>query len=535
MGLGIAVQAPFFRLHFTQVSMKSMPAQLSSTRVFLRNAALSYGSGGTVRAPSSTMALTVLALSVLLHSTAAAQPPAAPPKAAKPQPAEWRLAGSDREAYAMEAKGKATDAAGAAMTLRCVNPQSTGFGTVASSVPADAYRGRPVTLAAEVQTAGAKGGASLWLRIDAGEKMLLLENGMDQPLRGDTAWTRRVVTLPVPADATSLVFGVLILPGGGSVTARNLRLEAGPALAAGGPIARKAARVLDAAITIVRENALRADTVDWAKVEPELRAIAGGASKPSDVYPAINMLLAKLGDNHSHFMPPAAASQFKSEGAQNPPADVRDSDGVGYIGVPTYRGIDAEAGRTYARRAHQAMAGVTSSAPCGWVVDLRTNGGGNMWPMLSGLRPLVGDGLLGSFERGNGESTRWTAADARFNVAPPAALRGLESAWVAVLTGPRTGSSGEFVTIAFRGRPRTRSFGLPTAGLSTSNSNFPLPDGSIILLTTAVGADRTGKRYGAEIEPDEVVDGVKPAWPGDDPTLSAAVRWLKQSSGCGKS
>ena len=475
-------------------------------------------------------ALVLFVLALALQGVAAA-----PPQAAKPQPGEWRLAGSEREAYAMEAKGKATDAEGAAISLRCVNSQSTGFGTVATSVPADAYRGRPVTLAAEVQTAGAKGGASLWLRIDAGEEMLLLENGMDQPLRGDTAWTRRVVTLPVPAEATSLVFGVLILPGGGSVTARNLRLAAGPALAAGGPIAPEAAKVLDAAITIVRENALRADSVDWVKVEPEVRALAAGASKASDVYPAIDMLLAKLGDSHSHFMRPAATSQFKSDGAQNPPADVRAMpDGIGYIGVPAYRGVDAEAGKAYARRAHEAIAGVKSSAPCGWVVDLRTNGGGNMWPMLGGLRPLLGDGLLGSFERGNGEGAKWTAADARFDVAPPPALRGLESAWVAVLTGPRTASSGEFVTIAFRGRPRTRSFGLPTAGLSTSNSNFPLPDGSMILLTTAVGADRTGKRYGAKIEPDEVVVGLTPAWPGDDSTLAAAVRWLKQSSGCGK-
>jgi len=303
---------------------------------------------------------------------------------------------------------------------------------------------------------------------------------------------------------------------------------------AGGPIAPEAAKVLDAAITIVKEHALRADTVDWARVEPEVRAAAGGASKPADVHPAIQMLLERLGDNHSHFMPPAATSEFKSAGAQNPPADVRTlPDGVGYIGVPAYRGSDPDAGRAYARRAHEAIAGVAKSAACGWVVDLRKNGGGNMWPMLSGLRPLVGDGLLGSFDRRNGESTKWTAADPRYDVAPTAALRGLESAWVAVLTGPRTASSGEFVTIAFRGRPRTRSFGLPTAGLSTSNSTFPLPDGSMIVLTTAVGADRTGRRYGTEIEPDEVIDGVEPAWPGDDPTLSAALRWLKQSSGCG--
>jgi C-terminal processing protease CtpA/Prc len=156
-----------------------------------------------------------------------------------------------------------------------------------------------------------------------------------------------------------------------------------------------------------------------------------------------------------------------------------------------------------------------------------------MWPMIAGLTPLLGSGVLGSFEGRDGKSDKWTAADPRFAVAPPPALNDLQSAWVAVLTGPQTGSSGEFVAIAFRSRPRTRSFGLPTAGLSTSNDTFPLPDGSMIALTTAVGADRTGKRYGGQIEPDEIVEAGKPAWPGDDATLAAAVRWLKQASRCG--
>ena len=68
-----------------------------------------------------------------------------------------------------------------------------------------------------------------------------------------------------------------------------------------------------------------------------------------------------------------------------------------------------------------------------------------MWPMLGGLRPLVGDGLLGSFEGRSGKSKKWTATDPQFDVAPPAALNDLESAWVAVLTGPQTASSGEIV------------------------------------------------------------------------------------------
>ena len=90
------------------------------------------------------------------------------------------------------------------------------------------------------------------------------------------------------------------------------------------------------------------------------------------------------------------------------------------------------------------------------------------------------------------------------------------------------------MTIAIRGRPRTLSFGLPKGGLSTGNDTFSLPDGNMTLRTTAVGADRTGERYGEKIEPDGVVEAARPAWPGDDRTLAAVVPWLKQSSGCGK-
>jgi C-terminal processing protease CtpA/Prc len=153
-----------------------------------------------------------------------------------------------------------------------------------------------------------------------------------------------------------------------------------------------------------------------------------------------------------------------------------------------------------------------------------------MWPMLAGLKPFLGNEGLGTFERPDGSSPKWVAGD-HVGVEPPAALAGLERAWVAVLTGPRTASSGEAVAIAFRGRPRTRSFGQPTAGLSTANGEYPLPDGAMIFLTDAVEADRTGRRYGDAIEPEERMEADTNAV---DVTLLAATRWLKQSSGCGK-
>ena len=63
------------------------------------------------------------------------------------------------------------------------------------------------------------------------------------------------------------------------------------------------------------------------------------------------------------------------------------------------------------------------------------------------------------------------------------------------------------MTISFKGRARTRSFGSPTTGVSTPNGTFALPDGSMIVLTTAIEADRTAKTYGQIVGPDEVVDG----------------------------
>lgn len=290
--------------------------------------------------------------------------------------------------------------------------------------------------------------------------------------------------------------------------------------------------VLEAAISIAKSNSLHRNTLPWDTIEPKVRALAAEAKTSADVYPAIKYLLAQLGDNHSFLLPPAQTTQFKTGGAQNPTPTVQAlPERVGYVSVPAYSGGEAGAMRTYATRTHEALAGIAGSSSCGWVVDLRQNGGGNMWPMLAGLKPFLGSAGLGTFESPTGSSPPWIAGQA-VGVEPPSTLTPLESAWVAVITGPRTASSGEAVAIAFRGRPRTRSFGQPTAGLSTANGTFPLPDGAMILLTTAVDADRTGKRYGDKIDPDERVDPVAAPTTTGDPALAAAVRWLTQSSGC---
>jgi len=358
--------------------------------------------------------------------------------------------------------------------------------------------------------------------------MMMLENGLDQPVRG-TGTGHRELTVYVPATATRLVFG-LLMTGKGEATASKLRLEARPPVAANAPIAPAAQRVLDSAITIARAGSLWRDTVTWTRVEPEVRAIAAGAETPIEAYPAIRYLLAALGDHHSFHMRPSGARQFQTGGAQNPRPTIQMlPQGVGYVSVPAYSGADRSAMNAYAKAMHDSITAILPQAGCRWVIDLRTNTGGNMWPMLGGLRPFLGEAGLGSFVTARGSAPLWHARDAVDLPLSPG-LAALDSAHVAMLTGPRTASSGEAVTISFRGRPRTRSFGLATAGLSTANQGYTLPDSSMIFLTVSVEADRTGRRYGEKIEPDEMIPATTPGT--EDAQLARAVAWLKAQPGC---
>ncbi|GFE22487.1 S41 family peptidase [Streptomyces nigrescens] len=167
--------------------------------------------------------------------------------------------------------------------------------------------------------------------------------------------------------------------------------------------------------------------------------------------------------------------------------------------------------------------------PKGWVVDLRGNAGGSMYPMLTVLAPLLGHGRLGSFVDAAGEvSGRWLLRggvvyvdDEALSATPHPYLPAEPEPPVAVLIDGRTMSAGETTLIAFLGMPRVRTFGAPTAGLATGNVAVDLADGAVLVLTVAREADRTGRLYGnAPIAPDQPT-------PGDADALTDAVAWLR--------
>jgi hypothetical protein len=337
--------------------------------------------------------------------------------------------------------------------------------------------------------------------------------------------------MPIPVDATTIEFGVM-LRGAGSINARDLRLAVSEPLDPDGPIVPEARAVLDAAIETARAEALKRDSVT-PDIERQVRTLASGATIPSDVYPAIRYLIAALRDGHSSFWTPKGWAALSGAGQQSSEPEVKaDNEGVGHINVPGYTGDERELLQVYARRMHRLIEENQSLATCGWVVDLRANDGGNVFPMLAGLKPFLGDAPLGTSIGPDGPIEP-RLAGRNVDVEPPSALKVLENAWVAVLIGPRTNSAGEGVTLAFRGRERTRIFGQPTTGRTTGVQSFNLPDGSVLALARAVMADRTGRTYGGKIEPDEEVQNSGVAvGSSEDATMGAASAWLRRNSGC---
>ncbi len=76
---------------------------------------------------------------------------------------------------------------------------------------------------------------------------------------------------------------------------------------------------------------------------------------------------------------------------------------------------------------------------------------------------------------------------------------------VYILAGKKTGSSGEFVVASFVGQKNAAIIGTSTQGLTSDNSEFRLPDGAFLVLTTGNLVDRDQTEY------HEIGKGISPS------------------------
>src|SRR5438270_7244326 len=63
---------------------------------------------------------------------------------------------------------------------------------------------------------------------------------------------------------------------------------------------------------------------------------------------------------------------------------------------PGFLAVDGPTATAFATRVQELIRAVDQPPACGWIVNLRQNGGGLMWPMLAGIGPLLGEGEAGA-------------------------------------------------------------------------------------------------------------------------------------------
>lgn len=307
------------------------------------------------------------------------------------------------------------------------------------------------------------------------------------------------------------------------------RVRAQPAPPTAKP-SKEVRQYLDRVLLLIEKRALVTEKIDWPRLRREVAQHAQGLATVADCQPVLEHIrhtLQEAGDKHSYFIYPAQATKLTAASYAGQPAESRYlENGIGYLKIPEFTSMEPGVGRAFAqgiRRQLDSLA--TQHQLTGWVIDLRHNIGGNMYPMLEGVQPLLGEGTYGYFIYREGE--RALHSQGAKEPVPQSAATASTSLRVAVLLDSLTASSGEMVAIAFKGRPNTQFFGQPSAGYTTSNRRFELANGAYLMLATGYMADRNRHAYLSGITPDVVMEYAPAQSP--DKTLDAARHWVQQA------
>ena len=318
---------------------------------------------------------------------------------------------------------------------------------------------------------------------------------------------------------------VLATPQAGTDMSRvTLRLRCSEVLVENAPPTQQA--LLDELVALYLDKAVH-PPADPARFRAMAQSLATGARTADDVFGAMRLTMQEAGDWHSYIVPLSGRAAFYGRLAPTPPRVELRADGVAIVALSQVAfDHDIAASTAYARDLHAAIARVQARHPHGWIVDLRGDGGGDMWSMLAGLSALVDGPRVGAFVSREG-TVAWLVSDGQSGTSryPVEASIGPRdplaiSLPIAVLIGPGTASSGEATAVAFEARPHTRFFGKPTLGLYNSGvMQYTLSDGTMFGIVESLYADRTGRVRDGALVPDTVVTD------GDD-TVGAAAAWL---------
>lgn len=272
------------------------------------------------------------------------------------------------------------------------------------------------------------------------------------------------------------------------------------------------------ALATIGKNGIYSGSDEWKSTYEECLKTIENAESYEDTYPAIKKALSVGGGKHSMLMT-KSESQDTTESYDEVLPTVSLNGDIAVIKLPDFLGT-AEAGRKYAKVAEDFIHENRDKIN-GVVLDLRGNTGGDMGPMATAVSSLLPDGELMYYHYRSydvpvtlKDGVISNAGTGGKSLYPDEKLK----VPVAILTDGMTASSGEALTLCFRGLENVKTFGAPTAGYTSVNMLYSLYDGAQMYLTVAFDKARTGEVFEeTRIEPDVVTDS----------PLEAALEWLR--------
>jgi Peptidase family S41 len=162
----------------------------------------------------------------------------------------------------------------------------------------------------------------------------------------------------------------------------------------------------DEAISIMRTHHRFAANVDWQSFKKELKSDFAYHSLAS----RMRRITQSVGDPHTFWVSAKDAAEkglTESAGSKIPKIVASASNGVAMIAIPSFASGDDQSSLLFSDTLQVSIESLAEGRPKAWIIDLRENEGGNMWPMIAGLNCFLNDGPLEFFRLASGQDVKW--------------------------------------------------------------------------------------------------------------------------------
>lgn len=247
----------------------------------------------------------------------------------------------------------------------------------------------------------------------------------------------------------------------------------------------KEKKYLNEALSIIENNSIKIDSINWSRIKHDSYQQLEKSKNIEDVNSIIKYVLAQLNDRHSMFWESGEVTEIHSNVESSKIFSEVINDSIGYIEVSSFSGFKDKA-KVYAQHIQKRIEELDNVHTKYWIIDIRNNTGGNMWPMLGGLSPLFKNDTLGYALNRDRKFLPWYK-DSNAVYANHEKTFELHHSYtlvndwkkISILVGGKTASAAEAIAISFKDLKNVKLFGKPTYGVSTANTSYELSDGSL--------------------------------------------------------